>query len=92
MQRGRVWYYLRDFDLALVAVKNAIETLLQRSTFERDDENDSDAGEPVRGGDDDDEKPKEAEINRPADVNEGEFDVAEPLGETLELIMALLVP
>ena len=73
LQRGRVWYYLQEFNQALVAVKNAIETLLQRSTFERDDENDSDDGEPVRGGGDDDDKPKDAEINRPAGVTEGAY-------------------
>lgn len=70
-QRGRVWYYLQGFNQALIGVKNAIETLLQRSGFERDDENDSDAGEPL-GRIDDDEKPKEAGIDRPAGVNEGE--------------------
>jgi hypothetical protein len=71
-QRSRVWYYLQDFDKALVSVKAAIETLLQRTGEERDDDNDSDDGNDRRGGGGDDDAPKENEIERPAGVSDGE--------------------
>ncbi|ORY65665.1 hypothetical protein BCR35DRAFT_354923, partial [Leucosporidium creatinivorum] len=81
ISRSRVWYFLQDFDKALVAVKAAIETLLQRSGEERDDDNDSDDGNDRRGGGDDDDKPKENEIERPAGVSDADWRLYSAISE-----------
>lgn len=59
--------FSQEFDQALATIKLSFETLLQRSSEEREEDNDSDAGD----ADGLDDKSTDTMIPRPASVNNG---------------------
>lgn len=63
------FFLAKEFDQALATIKLSFETLLQRSSDEREEDNDSDAGD----ADGLDDKSTETMIPRPASVNNGKF-------------------
>lgn len=63
-------FMLQDFDTAIGTIKAALETLLQRTDQDIENDNDSDDGQD-QAGNGEEGAPKEDEIARPPNVNDG---------------------